>query len=237
MRKDRIVYRCKLSFSAQTLLLKFFEIGASARASARAAGVHRHSATLFFRKLRAAIHSRRGDGRLLAGTVEVDECYLGGAPVEVASVVKRCGDRGKQRGFFKILGGVERVTRRVRLESVSDTRGETLLRFLARYVSVGCTALLTDCFAGYNGARAAGFNHYTVNHSREFYNKKTGACTNCVEGVWSLMRRHFIRFCGGWRHNLRLWLSEMEMRVEFGVERFGGELSKLLLESLSRRRV
>lgn len=42
------------------------------------------------------------------------------------------------------------------------------------------------------------------------------------------MRRHLNRFCGGYRHNLRLFLAEIEMRFECGVQTFEKALRKLL---------
>lgn len=36
---------------------------------------------------------------------------------------------------------------------------------------------------------------------------------------------------GGWRHHLREWLAEIEMRYECGVARFHDELLKILVNS------
>ena len=46
---------CKLSKSKQLKLIGFFIVGATARASAELAGVHRNSAIRFFHKLREKI--------------------------------------------------------------------------------------------------------------------------------------------------------------------------------------
>ena len=66
--------------SLQEELVKYFVGGATARSAALLTGVNRHTATLFFRKLREVIAQRLNEEapELLGGEVEIDESYFGG---------------------------------------------------------------------------------------------------------------------------------------------------------------
>ena len=72
--------RSRLSASIQDELVKYFVAGSTARAAALLTGVNRHTATLFFHKLRELIAQRLDEeaSDLLVGEVEVDESYFGG---------------------------------------------------------------------------------------------------------------------------------------------------------------
>ena len=75
----------------QEELVKYFVGGATARSAALLTGVNRHTATLFFRKLREVIAQRLDEEapELLGGEVEIDESYCGG---------RRKGKRGRGAG-------------------------------------------------------------------------------------------------------------------------------------------
>ena len=72
----------------------------------------------------------------------------------------------------------------------------------------------TDSFKSYSGMSQYGYKHFKVNHFLTFKNSQNGACTNTIESVWAVMRRHWHRFCGGFRNNLNLWIAEIEWRIE-----------------------
>src|ERR1700722_12047008 len=81
----------RLPTSLQEELVKYFVGGATARSAALLTGVNRHTATLFFRKLREVIAQRLDEEapELLGGEVEIDESYFGG---------RRKGKRGRGAG-------------------------------------------------------------------------------------------------------------------------------------------
>ena len=66
---------------------------------------------------------------------------------------------------------------------------------------------------------------------------KSNQKTRIGRAAWGCLKRHLGRFCGGWRHNLILFLREIEMRWECGVASFGAALRELLLDSLRARRL
>ena len=71
---------CKLGKNKQLELMKYFVAGATARTTADLAGIHRNTATRFFRRLRERIALKQHHrGEQFGGEVELDESYFGGA--------------------------------------------------------------------------------------------------------------------------------------------------------------
>lgn len=227
MRKN-LIYRCKLSVLKQRDLIRLFVCGVTARQAARVVGVNRNTAIRIFRLFRMKIALNRAALSVFRDRAEIDECYLSGGKGG-----RKAAKRGRSLdGKFAIVGVTqfERNSglRRVRFECVERVDSQTLTAFARAHVEPGAE-IHTDQLASYK-LRAAGFVHRTVNHHKNFKDPKTGACTNLIENAWSLMRRHFDRFCGGWRHNLTLWLREMEMRIECGMVSFFGAFQELMRE-------
>jgi transposase len=83
--------RSRLPIFQQQNLLAHFVAGTPARTAALLAGVNRHTATLFFHKLREVIyvHLAAEAVEQLGGEVEIDESYFGG---------HRKGKRGRGAG-------------------------------------------------------------------------------------------------------------------------------------------
>ena len=217
-----IVYRCKLSRMKQKLLLHAFNSGTSARRAALEVSVNRSTAQLFYRKLRRAIFKARVKNPKISGTVEVDECYLSSG--EGGRKIARQGR--SLAGKIAIIGAISRESRRVFLKRILDTQKSTLTAFCRDNISRKST-IHTDSLAAYSGLRGVGFKHLSVNHFLTYKNFKTGACTNLIESVWSVLRRHLSNFCGGWRNNLELWLAEIELRVEARAD-FGRQVKLAL---------
>lgn len=228
-RKRSLVVGSKVALGKQKALLSMFSVGVTARAAARAVGVNRNTAARFFRifRRRIALH-RAAIAPFVGGSdgaCEIDECYVAGGPGG-----KKVSRRGRSlAGKFAIVGVAQRDkttgTRRVRMECLPRVNAPALSDFALRNVAPG-SLIHTDQFLAYKLA-PLGFIHRRVNHSRMFKNFRTGACTNNIESAWSQLRRHFSRFCGGWRHSLDDWLKEMEMRIESGVKYFYRDLSAL----------
>jgi transposase len=88
--------------SIQVELIKQFVAGATARTSVELAGVNRHTATLYFHKLREIIAEHMAaEAPFLEGEIEVDESYFGG--------VRKCkrgrGAAGKVPVFGLLIRG------------------------------------------------------------------------------------------------------------------------------------
>lgn len=229
-RVKTLIYRCRLSWTRQNALLALFSAGATARAAARAVGVNRMTAQRIFRVFRERIALSRAAVSPFVGRAEVDECYLSGGRGG-----RRVSKQGRSlSGKFAVVGVAQREKmsglRRLRLQVVGRVDCPTLTAFVVDNVRRGAQ-VHTDQLPAYK-LGLVGFDHRQVNHHREYKCAATGACTNLIENAWSVLKRHLGRFCGGWRHNLILFLREIEMRWECGVASFGAALRELLLDSL-----
>lgn len=157
------------------------------------------------RKARGISKKKIGAGDV----VEVDECYTSGG--KGGRKVARQG-RGLA-GKIAFAGAIERHGRRVRIERIESASRENLTSFICRNVRSGST-VHTDSFKSYLDVPKYGYTHCRVNHFLTFKDRKSGACTNMIESVWSQMLCHWERFRGGFRNNLDLWIAEIEFRIE-----------------------
>jgi len=113
------------------------------------------------RRLLAQQYSRDSD-KPLGGEVEADEAWFGKKLEQeiMFGVVERKGD--------------------VRLMPLFGLKEEDLQEGLEEYVKKG-SQLFTDRRVGYSNLK---YSHKTVNHSKEFKDKKTGAHINTMEHLW-----------------------------------------------------
>lgn len=47
---------------------------------------------------------------------------------------------------------------------------------------------MSDCWKAYSEIEKHNYSHQTVNHSQNFKDPVTGACTNTVEGLWRIAK-------------------------------------------------
>jgi transposase-like protein len=117
------------------------------------------TAWTWMHKLRVAM-VRPGRDRL-AGTVEVDETYVGG---------ERSGKRGRgAEGKTLVVVAAQQDQQRIgriRLRRVPDASGESLQRAVAEAVEPGST-VRTDGWGGYNGLSGLGYVHDDVRKSAD----------------------------------------------------------------------
>ena len=125
--------------------------GVSAKTLQRELKVGYKTAWLILQKLRGAMV--RSDRSLLSKMVEVDETYVGGAEAGVG---------GRQLiGKALVAIAVEldgKKIGRIRLRHVPDASGKSLVGFISDFVEKGAR-VHTDDWTGYNGVKAAGYNH------------------------------------------------------------------------------
>jgi len=79
--------RSRLPFGTRVRLLKHFVGGTPARTAAGLVGVNRHTATLFFHKLREIIAARIAEDAPLDGEIELDESCFGGVSAKERKAV------------------------------------------------------------------------------------------------------------------------------------------------------
>jgi transposase len=136
--------RSRLPTSLQEELVKHFVGGATARAAALLTGVNRHTATLFFHKLREVIAERLDAEapELLGGEVEIDESDFGG---------RRKGKRGRGAG-----GKVHAVI-------IPNAGSKTIFPIIRARIQPDAV-VYTDSFPAYDVLDVSEFRHMRINH-------------------------------------------------------------------------
>jgi len=188
-----------------TLLLCEAKKGISACQIQRTIGVSYKTAWYLCHRIRAAM--KEADKPMLAGTVEMDETYVGG--------VEHGGKTG--RGTDKeVVIGIRQRGGDLRFYHVKNAKSKTLAKYIKNAVSVDVSRIITDDWTGYPKAMiAAGIHknqHKTINHSAKVY-VIGDIHTNTVENAFSLFKRGVM---GTWHHispkHLASYLEEMEFR-------------------------
>jgi len=145
-------------------------------------GITQKSAWFMLQRLR---ESCKGDGEILLGVVEADECYIGGKEANKHESKKLKTGRGTV-GKTAILGIRERKGN-VRAMAIVGTDVKTIQDKIREHVTPGST-LCTDEHTAYKGM--PDFAHLEVNHSaKQFVDGM--AHTNGIESVWAVLKRGF----------------------------------------------
>jgi transposase-like protein len=129
----------------------------------------------------------------LAGTVEVDETYVGGQSKNMhkADKERRGITRGSYNGKTMVLGAIQRGGElRLRVEKRKGT-STVLQGFVHEVVRDDAEAIYTDQNNAYIGLRDLDTRHETVNHFMEEW-VRGDVSTNTVESAWSLLKRSIV---------------------------------------------
>jgi transposase len=172
--------------------------GVPARTAADLVGVNRHTATLFYRKIRERIAAKLEDESPFSGEVEVDESYFGGI---------RKGKRGRgAAGKIPVFGILKRGGK-VYTKVIPDTAASTLIPLIERKVRPD-SIVYSDCFRAYNLIDVTKFHHYRINHATHFANAKNHI--NGIENFWNQAKRHLRIYNGIPKKYFPLFLKECE---------------------------
>ena len=135
------------------------------------------------------------DKSKLSGLVEIDESFFGKMKFT------------KSGGFKLVVGAIERDSRKVKLEIVTNREQSTLEDFVLNTVEGG-SQVNTDCWYGYNDLSWIGYTHEQYNHSKGHFSG-----TNHIESLWSVIKRHIRSVYGKLSQvDLKLILREWEAR-------------------------
>ncbi|KCZ81106.1 hypothetical protein H312_01472, partial [Anncaliia algerae PRA339] len=81
-----------------------------------------------------------------------------------------------------ILGGYDISTFECFFVRIEDKREVTCLPIIRQHVREG-SIIYTDCYCSYNNLNLYGYLHSTVNHSKNFIDPGTLACTKHIESM------------------------------------------------------
>lgn len=111
--------------------------------------------------------------------VEIDESKFG----------KRKYNKGHRVEGQWVFGGYERGSGEIFMVPVEKRDRSTLLPIIERWILPG-TTVHSDFWKAYDCLDSEGYNHLKVNHSIEFVDAETGACTNHIEASWRVAKKH-----------------------------------------------
>lgn len=196
--------RSRLSASIQADLIKQFVAGATARSAADLVGVNRHTATLYFHKLRELIAARLAEQTpWLSGEIEVDESYFGGS---------RKGKRGRgAAGKVPVFGLLKRGGK-VHAVIIPNAKQNTLLPIIRQTIKPD-SIVYTDSFTSNDALDVSEFHHMRINHSEAFAEDRNHI--NGIENFWNQAKRHLRRFNGIPEQHFHLFLKECEWRFNY----------------------
>ena len=166
--------------------------------------INRHSATLFYHKLREVIAAKlEAEAPFMAGEVEVDESYFGGV---------RKGRRGRgAAGKVPVFGLLKRAGK-VYATMIPDARSQTLVGIIRKRVRPD-SVVYSDAYRSYDVLDVSEFRHERINHREAFVAR--GNHINGIENFWSQAKRHLSRYNGIPKAHFHLFLKECEWRFNY----------------------
>jgi transposase-like protein len=113
-----------------------------------------------------------------------------------------------------VFGGTCRETGECFLYTVEDRSAKTLLPLIEQSIKRG-TTIISDEWRAYLTIKDIpdrDYKHITVNHSENFVDPATGACTNTVESLWGKAKARNKKHWGTHRSMIDSYLSEFIWR-------------------------
>jgi transposase len=178
--------------------------GVPARTAAELADVNRHSATLFYQKIRQMIAYELEDDTPFAGEIELDESYFGG---------HRKGNRGRGAAGKVPVFGLLKRRGKVYTKVIPDASSATLMPIITNKIRPD-SVVYTDSWTAYNAIDVTQFHHFRINHSELFADKQNHI--NGIENFWNQAKRWLRKYNGIPKDQFPLFLKECEFRFNFG---------------------
>jgi transposase-like protein len=210
------------------LIASSFANGDASVATAKEAGVHRHTTDRLFRLFRAAIYQARSEEPLtltMDDIVEMDEVYITAGLKGNAGGLKLERDP-RQRGLKRRGRGTWESDRlpvfglicrggEVRLFVLRNVQTETIRPIVEQMVQRGAR-VYTDGYSIYHFLSREGYQHRSVNHGSGEYavdldgDGKCEVHCNTVECTWSWLRQMVRTYRGVSKVYLPLYVAQFE---------------------------
>lgn len=183
VRKDTFFHNSKLTIRQICMFVNLWLDNASLKLIGKQCGIISNNARtdwasfcreVLFDKVLIDIKPIGGAGKV----VEIDESKFG----------KRKYHRGHHVEGQWVFGGIERDSGECFMVPVERRDKETLLPIIKNWILPG-TTIMSDCWKAYDCLTDEGYMHQKVNHSIEFVDSQSGACTNRIEASWNAAKR------------------------------------------------
>ena len=110
-----------------------------------------------------------------------------------------------------IFGGICREDNQVFAVVVPDRTWETLFNEIIKHVAPG-TRIYSDSWRAYRGIDKFEYEHFTVDHSKNFVDPQTKCHTQHIERLWKELKKPMKRYEGTRKENVKRYLGEFLWR-------------------------
>lgn len=156
-------------------LINEFIFNTPARVCAEKLGINKNTVNLWYSRMRDGIY-KLPDPPMFSGEVEVDESYFGKRKTGL-------GRKGTVQGQVPVFGLKELKSGLVIAQVVLNTKTETLLPLIEKYVAKGST-IYSDGHGAYYHLSKLGYKHHVIYHDHTFVTLGN-VHTNGIESFWS----------------------------------------------------
>ncbi len=218
-RKNRYVFRSRISERKFRQLVKLFALDLEANKIAILTGLNRNTVNKYLMMFRQRLAGACRCQKKSCGEFEVDESYFGPRRIP--------GPRGRGAGNKTIVVGVLKRGGKVSTEIVPDCSKSQLLRVIRGRIGED-SIIHTDSWPGYNGLIDMGYKkHYRVRHGDHEFAVGTNHI-NGIESFWSYTKTRLARLHGLRAEYFLLHLKECEFRFNHRNKNFYQVMLKLL---------
>lgn len=196
--------RSKISSYKQNKLLVLFVGGVTARTAAELAGINRHSATLYYQKIRAMIAQAIEDETPFDGEIEIDESYFGG---------QRKGKQGRGAARKIPVFGLLKRGGKVHAKIIPNASSKALIPIITSKIKPD-SIIYSDGWKAYHAIDVTKFRHHRINHSELFAQGHNHI--NGIENFWNQAKRMLRRYNGIPAAQFNFFLQECVFRFNYG---------------------
>lgn len=145
-----------------------------------------------------------------SGSFELDESYFGGPRKKLHAEDRRKRGRGAENKV-PVFGIKKRGDGTVYTKIIENASRATLFPIIKKLIAKHDSIIYTDKFRTYDGLVFDGYQHFRINHSKQYSDRK-GNHINGIENFWAFSKQRLSKFHGLSRKNFYFHLKECEFR-------------------------